>query len=582
MKYLLSLITVISILSGQLAADEYVIEQVNITAEIKADGAIQFLEERIYSFDGEFTWATYTLPKRGFTELTNISIRDENREYLHENSEEPGTFTITTNPEEINFQWFYQAVDETKTFTISYTLHDALAVGHTWTEFFWNFISDRWKEPTEHARIQMEIPDIISEDSLHIWLRTDVTSADVNISTSGYIVTANDIGDDDNLKVRFLFPSSVLQNIQVTAPELSLESAREEEIAYQEELTQQSVIYARRAGAATYLTVIISILSAGVWLFLYIRRGRSHSVEGIPKYLYDTPTDDKPAVIGWLIQHRSLNGSHMIATIFDLARQSFFTIHQEESEKSSFFQKKEYRFRIEKNLHVTPEEMAQLTPWEKDLYDFIVDSMEDTGIYLDKLTDQRSAMGKWFPEWSKMVRNEAKSRNWMDQTSIKTAWSNFALQLVLFLSGIFITIWSENPFGLVGVFTAFTFGILSLIIVRRSTEGEKKYQQWYALKRSMEKMPDHRFQQDHLDLLFIYVIAFGLSEKKLKRWLEHTDFQTQQMSWVVFLPAVTSPSAVASSVSMMAGTGLTTVSSVAGGAGASAGAAGGGAGGGAG
>ena len=577
MKFKTVLLLGLILAFGSLCADEYTIDRVSISATIQQDGTIDYTEERTYTFDGEFSWATYTLPKNGFTEITNISIQDQSGQYSHINSEEPGTFKITTNDQEINFKWFYAAQNETKTFTIRYTLHGALAVGHTWTEFFWNYISDSWKEPTEEARITVEIPGIISEDSLHTWLRTDIQSANVAMRTNGFILTARDIGDDQNLLCRFLFPTSVLNNIPVTAEKLTLTSAQQEETDYRQKQIAQAERDAKQAVWGKFLSIAIAVLSLILWLYFFFQNGRRHKIRGVPEFLYDLPSEEKPAIIGWLIQSRSINGSHLIASIFDLAQRNFFTIHQEDAEKS-FLKKEEYRFRLEKNLDVTPEMRSTLTEWENALYEFVVDAMEDEFIYLDALTDQRSAIRKWFPKWSKQVKEDAKSRHWIDSSSKRAAMFHLGLQVLLFLGGIISILWGDM-FGLIGTFTAFFFAILSVAIVRRTEQGEKVYQQWKALKRSIEKMPENNFARDHIDTLFIHAIALGLSEKKLKNWLQQVDLQTQQIAWIAFIPAVSSAASVAHAVTAMAGTGLTTVSSVAGGAGASAGAAGGGAGG---
>lgn len=563
-----------------LSADEYTIDHVSISAKIQQNGTIEYVEERTYTFDGEFTWATYTLPKNGFTELTDISIQDNSRDYKHTNSEEPGTFKITTNEEEINFKWFYTARNETKTFTIKYTLHGALAVGHEWTEFFWNYISDSWKEPTQEARIAVEIPAFIAEDSLHIWLRTDVRTASTTKRTNGFIISVGNIGDDQNLLCRFLFPTSLLNNIPVTAQNLTLASVQQEEAAYRQRQIEQAAIDEKQAARGQILSIVIAVLSLVIWVYFYFRNGRRHKVRGVPEFVYDLPSEEKPAIIGWLLQSRSINGSHLIASIFDLARRNFFTIHQEDTEKS-FLKKDQFRFRLEKNFDITPDMLSTLTKWEKALYDFVVESMDDTSIYLDALTDQRSAIRKWFPNWSKQVQEDAKTRQWFDPRSKKAALFHLSLQVVLFLGGIVSIIWGD-AIGLLGTFTAFFFAIMSLTIIRRTEQGEKVYQQWKALKRSIEKMPENNFTPEHIDTLFVYAIALGVSEKKLKNWLQRVDLHTEQMAWIAFLPAVSSAASVADAVTAMTGTGLTTVSSVAGGAGASAGTAGGGAGGGAG
>ena len=565
-----------------LFADDYTIARVAVDATINRDGTVRYVEHRTYQYDGDFTWANYALPKSGFTEMTDIRVSDQSQQYTHENSEDPHTFQVTTNENEINIKWFYRAEDETKTFTIEYTLHDALAVGPEWSQFQSTYISNKWKKTTRAAQIRLALPEVIPADSIYNWVHGVRSKASLTVQESSVAIRANDIRSSEYLQVKTLFPTRVLAHPDTTEPELSLAAVRETEQEHTRQVQEAMEQQAENRRLGLYLTLGIALVSLLVWLYFYRKYGVRHKPKGIPKTLYNLPTDDPPAIVGWLVQSKTVSGSHLVATLFDLARRGYFHIVQEEGEKK-FLREKEDRFRI---LSVAEEDrtdsVEELNPWERDLYDYVTESMEDDGIYFDDLTDQRSMMSKWFREWSKAVKEDADSRGWYDEESKRGAIYCGIIQSVLFLGGLG-TVALADVIGLIGTAAAFVFGLLSIVIYRRTPEGETVYRQWAAFKKGLKAMKSRQRGEANIDTLFVYAIAIGLGEEELKKWLSSVHLEDSTFPWIVFLPGMLGhPAEIATSMSTLAGTGLQSVTSVAGGTGATGASSVGGAGGGAG
>ena len=562
-----------------LHAKEYHIENVTIQAYIHSNGNVTMTEARTYEFEDDFSWANYTLDRRGFKDVTDISVRDESTTYVHKDTEAPGTFRVTYNEKEINLKWFFQAEDVTRTFTIEYTLRGALAIGTEWTEFFWNFIGDEWKKTTQHATVRLYLPTPVGQDSLYSWIRTMNTNTTLEQKRDGLFVTVDYLRSSQALKIRTLFPTALLSNPAITVPELMLADAQSEEETYQATLQERREHKAHYASLGRYLTILIAMLSLVLFVYFYRRYGMRHTVRAIPETLYTPPSTEPPAIIGWLMQKSTVNGSHLVATLFDLARRGLFTIHEEEGEKK-FLQKEESRFRIEQTGETPPED-ANLLDWERDLYEYVMEHMESGSVYFDELTDQRSDMSKWFSEWAKKVKADAKSHQWIDPKSIKGAIIHGILQFVLLGTGILAIYWADL-FGLIALFAAVIFGFLSFAIVRRTQSGEKIYRQWKAFTNGIKKGDHHQFNRKNIDTMFVYALALGVSEKHLEIWLSDIQVQQSYIPWIIFMHGTTNPATIAGSMTTLAGTGLQTVSSVAGGTGATAGSAGGGTGGGAG
>ena len=578
-RFWITAILVLLLPSG-VFADEYSIDRVEIQARVNPEGSIHLLETRTYTFTGDFHWANYTLQKAGFTELTDISIRDSLGKYTHESSEESRTFRLTTNEEELNLQWYFEATNETRSFILEYTIHGALAVGHSWTEWFWRFIGNGWDEPSEEILIDVRLPGKVSPDSLYGWVHTSADHSAMEVTPGKISIQAAGLPEENPLTLRLLFPSRWLSGVPVNATELTLSGAQAEEQQRKARLEARRERRQAWERAGLPLAVGLTLLSLISFLWLYNRHGRRHSIRNVPEHQHRLPTEHPPALIGWLMQNYTVNGRNLVATIFDLARRGYFTFREEKEEKSGFLRKSSRQFLIQMTEKMP--ETGRLTEWEQGLYDLISQRMTDGEVSFAELTDQRAESPEWFKNWASMVSDTAKSKNWRDERSIRGAVINAVIQAVLFAAAIALVILS-GAIGFIPLVITLCTGIASLGIVRRTREGERVYRQWKALKQSLKEGVPGRRDPDLLNEFYIYAIAMGLSVRKIRNWLENIQIQSASIPWIVFAPGIADQSGeVAASLSTLTNTGIQTISSVAGGTGATAGSAGGGTGGGAG
>jgi len=100
-------------------AKDYYFPNVKAEYTINQDGSIDVLESRTYKFDGSFSWADITIPlavtRKGYDYKTSI----KNFRVVEAGKNIP----TTSNLQDGNFyaKWTYTALDETRTFDLSYT-----------------------------------------------------------------------------------------------------------------------------------------------------------------------------------------------------------------------------------------------------------------------------------------------------------------------------------------------------------------------------------------------------------------------------------------------------------------------------
>jgi uncharacterized membrane protein len=125
----------------------YDFPEVRIDATVQPDGSLDLVERRTFDFDGEFSFAFFTIagpPDR----IEGFTIREGDR-----------VIPITNESSfEFKARWNFAAEDEQRTFTISYRVRCAVKVWADTAHLNWQFIGTGWEVPTEHAFIRVHLP----------------------------------------------------------------------------------------------------------------------------------------------------------------------------------------------------------------------------------------------------------------------------------------------------------------------------------------------------------------------------------------------------------------------------------------
>ena len=108
------------------------------------DGTVDFIETREFSFKGEFSFVYQVIPKRGYNKIYDIQVFENEIAYLNTDSKEEGTFLIDERKKSYRIYLYHNSSDETKKFTIKYSLDNPFTIGKNDSQFYWIFLSDKW------------------------------------------------------------------------------------------------------------------------------------------------------------------------------------------------------------------------------------------------------------------------------------------------------------------------------------------------------------------------------------------------------------------------------------------------------
>lgn len=568
---------------SDISAKDYSIPEIQVDVQINADGTVTITEHRTYVYDGSFTWANYHLPKSGYSTIRNISVSENGESYNNLNTEEPGSFLVEESDEAYNIVWHYRAEDETRTYSISYTLENALVTGPEWSEFYWTYAASGREKSTEYMGILVQLPETVSLSDLHYWVREPAWSMDGIPFDNGFQFSGQNISRDQAVVIRTIFPTSVFDAnlIRISDSSFTLEQAENEETSYREELRQTAADEQRRKNAAIEYSVVLAGLSLIAFILIYRKYGVRHKMHVSLSESIMLPGREKPAAIGWLLMNRTVTTGHMIATLLDLARMGYFELKENEADKEGFFSSKENYYSVHPKT-LEPGE-NELTEYELSLLNFVNSRISSDGEKFDEIFDfQKSEVAKWFYSWKKKLKEYSDSKEWIDKESYKGMYWNFGVQFLIegaAIAGIFLI----HPMMAIALAITFIMMVSSLAIIRRTPKGEETYKRWKAYQKALKNAKEHTISEEHLGRHFIFSIALGLGKQQIEPIFEQHPGAAATLYWIVILPGTTSsPADIAGSFSNLAATATTTASGGSFSGGATAGSAGGGASGGAG
>lgn len=569
-------------MSISVQAKEYSIPELHIEVQINEDGTITITEHRTYVFEGSYTWANYRLPKSGYSAIKSIQVSEANNPFKNLNSEEPGTFLVEESNQAYNIKWFYSAENEQRVFTIRYTLEGAVVIGSEWSEFFWTFAAGGREKSTDHLDILVQLPDLVNDSNLHSWVREPAWEIQTELLDNGYRFTGQQIDRNQAVSIRMVFPTSVFDNsrVSITDPDFSLQQAEQEEADIREQRRLAAEKEARLKAIAWEVIPILGALSIIAFVFFYRKYGSRHRVSLSTSESIMIPGREKPAVIGWLINNRTVTPGLIIATLLDLARRGYFTIKENEPEDEGWFASDDSYYTIHRS-EIKAED--KLSDFEHILLSFVSNRIDTESEKMDEIFKfSDSKVSKWFSEWKSELKAHCKSKEWIDSESYKGMYANLAIQVVLLIAGT-AGIFLLHPLMFIVMGISFFGLFLSFAIIRRTPKGEETYQRWNNYKNALQNAKEHTIPENHLGMHFIYSVAFGIRKKPIEALFEENPGAINSIHWIVILPGMqSSPSNIANSFSNLAAIGTATASGGSFGGGASAGSAGGGASGGAG
>ena len=545
----------------QAADKSYEILSTDIQSFINRDGTIDFVETREFRFNGDYTFVYQVIPKKGFDSIFDIQVLEDEVFYLNTDTKEKGTFLVEERGKSYRIYLYHRSSNETKTFTIKYSLKNPFTVGPSDSQFYWVYLSDAWnKSPGDVTITQAFAGEVSREPFYDLEWPTNSKKYNLEIDKDVVSFSSSNFSKKNEMKLRTIFSSSYFSNQPVNNEMFSLAGVIKQKKDYK---------------LANYFIIFLTLFSIVTFTSFYRRRYKKHKVEVDENKSFDTfPSDDHPIVINSLFYRvvtMGPTGGGILSTLFELAAAKKISIEVVESGWKIFKSKK-----------------LKITVHNTDTVDLKSDFAKSLLKRMNKFGKETtfssvfSDMSLKYSEWKKLKIEKLKTNEWVDTKGRDEKFRMALLQIFIIAVIIAFSVIYKTPLGLISLLQ-FIFFISTIAGSRLTVEGQRVFNEWTVFMHQL-KEGQIDVKKFNPDLMLQYCLALGTQPEHLKKIINNIESQhSDGFIWWAHMNGggdTASFSSAASMVSDIATTGTTISASYGGGGAGGGGAGGGGAGGG--
>lgn len=535
-----------SALFGKSSDAEVVLKNVNITAQINADGSLTVSErwdatinsdngirnfyKEIDLYDGAFPAIS--------DKITDFTVYDNDtgKEYSYmEDPDDPSS--SGANPgaayeyyiygigkkQEIGC-YFPKITRGTKSITFNYTITNAVALYEDTAVLYWKIYSDKFTLPIENFSLSVKLPDgaAVGENDL-VWLHCEVEGSAVQKTADSFEYTVEDVAAGNYIETRILTDKALFDSAEVAKQngKAIRESIIAEEQKWYDEwsakIKSENTVYIVGIVVAA-LGVVIAIGYAVYSQFFFGRYDKSK----YPPYVREIDAEGSAAEMGYFFYYfegggngKDNVGKLISATIMDLARREYIRI-----EPSGMDDKAEYRICPE----IVPEaKLNDLKEHEKAVYGLLQRVAENYGgsFTTDEMrkfaASFQGVVRKYLKVFDKSAGAEARSKKYSSPLTARSILQTLGYLLIMAGVGMYFAN-TQLLFSAIGaLITGVSFVYFTPTVGKLTKEGERKHAESKALERYMLEFSNLKeYEIPHLALweeYMVYATMMGVSEK---------------------------------------------------------------------
>ena len=534
-------------LPGTASADSFSLHSADVAVDVQEDGSLGVSERIEVAFSGNFTFGYRDIPLRDGETLINPSVAENgvafqqgNETALETRAGPRGTFGVEQRGDSARIVWYFDARDQTRAFTVSYTLHGVAVAYDDVVDVNLKVWGDQWDEPLDRlVGIETAPGKILRGWGKPVWVRGDVELVGTRATLRAVSVPAHQFVELRTLIARSAFSSTAGMRVErgkAFDRIVQEEQADADRYGRDHERIDALKAHPIRTGLVVLglATIPALLLIAAVFWFM----GRERRTGYDREYEQEPPTDTEPALVPTLLRQGGEAGSYeFTATLFDLVRRGVYKAVPSTTERPIWGG---LRHETISDLELSAGKEGELRDWERDVAN-VVDGVLDGGSerlshFRDQIEEERETMHGRFTAFKEHVADEANRRMWFRSTGalpLVIATVLFALVggLLVFLA---VRHWRPvyprySDVLLVGIGAclianaALCLGTLIFsrrLWRRRTRRGQEEAERWDAFRRYLSDFP--RLQEAPPATLalweryLVYGIAFGIAERVLQ------------------------------------------------------------------
>lgn len=485
---------------------------------ILSNGDVQIAETWVVRFDGgPFHTAFRALDTSRVENVTDISIQEGKQAYTYNrgaNTEAEGTFDAGATNNSLRIQWYFApATNETRTFTLRYTLHGAVRIYPQGDQLWWQFVEGDRGYPINAAHVDLHLPAAVAAKELDVEAVGGGSARRVDEKTAAF--DGGPFGTGSAWEIRAQFPHGLVSS---PAPAWQAADDRLAAVEQQQKVAGQQVQFGQLAGG-------ILVLAGGLLgaLALYYTRVRSKPIALPAEFLTEPPDSLAPGLAGALLEGKA-DIQAIVATLVDLARRGFLKMTAQGTDHA-----------FDRADGGDPQ---TLRAWEKLLLDTVFSVTAHR--QLSDRTDQLF-LSLYAPKIESAMGDELVNEGYFTPAPV----GNTRSPLFWVMTALF---WGAIVYGLLSFFLFHNFSILTLfdivvvlvvttVITRldqrkplTTPQGAEATAKWKAFKTYLQNISRYNVQEakDRFEKYLPFAVAFGVAEN----WVRA--FETSDMpapSW---------------------------------------------------
>ncbi|MBN1285354.1 MAG: DUF2207 domain-containing protein [Anaerolineae bacterium] len=475
---------------------------------VRDNGDLRIVETHVVAFtSGQFHFGLLTLDMRRLESVGDVSVKVDGEPFqqITFTGQHPGKFKTRINEDTFEIEYYFldpPVQFTTRTIEIAYTVAGATRYYESGDQVYWEAVGALgW--PIQDSTATVHLPPGASMHSDEGAAACYGLPCDISISDDGSTVTFRRTGRADGntpLEVRVQFPHGVIGG---SAPPWQADYDRQR--AYDETVRPMLNLLFGVVGLALVVGGPLGLYT------LWRTRGRDPEIGPVPEYLAEPPSDMPPGIVGTLVDEKA-DLQDIMATVVDLARRGYLTMHEDGSKGDFHFER-------------TDKPTDGLRRYEKLLVDRIF--QDDDYASLDGL---KNKFYTTIPRLQDQLYKEVVREGFFDAEpdDVRAVWTGLgaivfvvcvvaAFALPSVLSGIAETL-ILIPVGL-GV-TGLIMAIMGSAMPAKTRKGAEQTALWNAFRTYLRNVRKYNADMEavtgQFERYLPYAVAFGLDKSWTK------------------------------------------------------------------
>ncbi|MGO4937470.1 DUF2207 family protein [Fundicoccus sp. Sow4_H7] len=551
MKRMLSLLLTLGFLMAIMIPGFYVsaqdvnfdIYQQDITAEIRADGSVQFTDIQYYDVD-YMNGAIFTLDSEGYqVSQYDVGIIDpETNEPVFFTENTTGaeeTYLVNESNGEYEFRVYYPSEDEKVAFIYKYTL-DALVTNYKDTAELNRKIIGTNTDYRMDVTAEIILPTIVSNrEDFRTWAHGAPQGEIYQIERSGRSIATITVPNNPAnqfVEVQILFPTALTPN----NPNVVDQDRKEEIIEAQEtaRLVELENYESSRKNLSYWIIAIIAAMIIGPlfawWYYLSRRKKLNPNPLPVPEHVYYLPEDITPALMATSVFRNKPSTDDFAATILDLARKGYIKLEDVPKEKRGFLSGESNTIRV--TILEDQPDSNLLRTHEQRALDYVRPIGQEKNITFEQIEEKAKKDKKYakkqfniFTRFSSSVEIQGlQLRNPQKEQTYALTWAIMALlgSISLAIAGMILSLYRFSFVNLLLIVIG--VGILgfiaSIVLIVRVTlhpiqtpESEYRQKEWQGFASMLKNIGNFEMREvASLELweeFLVYAVSLGVADK---------------------------------------------------------------------